>query len=86
MPGIVVVAIATFIGAYAQQFLFALTFNSQSDLHPLPVGIYQFFGRQTVIWNEVMAASLVGILPVLIIYIFLQRYIIAGLTAGAVKE
>ncbi|TDQ64061.1 multiple sugar transport system permease protein [Maritalea mobilis] len=86
MPGIVVVAIATFIGAYAQQFLFALTFNSNSDLHPLPVGIYQFFGRQTVVWNEVMAASLVGILPVLIIYIFLQRYIIAGLTAGAVKE
>ncbi|MGJ8527857.1 carbohydrate ABC transporter permease [Maritalea sp.] len=86
MPGIVVVAIATFIGAYAQQFLFALTFNSSSDLNPLPVGIYQFFGRQTVLWNELMAASLVGILPVLIIYIFLQRYIIAGLTAGAVKE
>lgn len=86
MPGIVVVAIATFIGAYAQQFLFALTFNSSTDLYPLPVGIYQFFGRQTVLWNELMAASLVGILPVLIIYIFLQRYIIAGLTAGAVKE
>lgn len=86
MPGIVVVAIATFIGAYAQQFLFALTFNSSTDLYPLPVGIYQFFGRQTVVWNELMAASLVGILPVLIIYIFLQRYIIAGLTAGAVKE
>lgn len=86
MPGIVVVAIATFIGAYAQQFLFALTFNSSSDLYPLPVGINQFFGRQQVVWNEVMAASLVGILPVLAIYIFLQRYIIAGLTAGAVKE
>lgn len=86
MPGIVVVAITTFIGAYAQQFLFALVFNSNSDLNPLPVGIFQFFGRQTVIWNELMAASLIGILPVLIIYIFLQRYIIAGLTAGAVKE
>ncbi|MBL1420393.1 MAG: carbohydrate ABC transporter permease [Alphaproteobacteria bacterium] len=86
MPGIIVVAIATFIGAYAQQFLFALTFNSQDSLNPLPVGIYQFFGRQEIIWNELMAASLVGILPVLIIYIFLQRYIVAGLTAGAVKE
>jgi multiple sugar transport system permease protein len=86
MPGIIVVAIATFITGYAQQFLFALVFNANSDLHPLPVGIYQFFGRQTVLWNELMAASLVGILPVLIIYIFLQRYIIAGLTAGAVKE
>ncbi len=86
MPGIIVVAIATFIGAYAQQFLFALTFNSVNELHPLPVGLFQFFGRQTVVWNELMAASLVGILPVLTVYIFLQRYIIAGLTAGAVKE
>ena len=86
MPGIVVVAIATFIGAYAQQFLFALTFNSVNELNPLPVGLFQFFGRQTVVWNELMAASLVGILPVLTVYIFLQRYIVAGLTAGAVKE
>ncbi len=86
MPGIVVVAIATFIGAYAQQFLFALTFNSVNELNPLPVGMFQFFGRQTIVWNELMAASLVGILPVLIVYIFLQKYIVAGLTAGAVKE
>ena len=86
LPGIMVVAIATFIAAYAQQFLFALTFNSTNELNPLPVGLYQFFGQQTVVWNELMAASLVGILPVLIVYIFLQRYIVAGLTAGAVKE
>ncbi|WP_029041160.1 carbohydrate ABC transporter permease [Cucumibacter marinus] len=86
IPGIVVVAVATFITAYAQQFLFALTFNSTNELNPLPVGLFQFFGRQTVVWNELMAASLVGILPVLIIYIFLQRFIVAGLTAGAVKE
>ncbi len=86
MPGIVVVAIATFIGAYAQQFLFALTFNSVNELNPLPVGLFQFFGRQTVVWNELMAASLVGILPVLIVYIFLQKYIVSGLTAGALKE
>lgn len=86
IPGIVVVAVATFITAYAQQFLFALTFNSTNELNPLPVGLFQFFGRQTVVWNELMAASLVGILPVLLIYIFLQRFIVAGLTAGAVKE
>ncbi len=86
IPGIVVVAVATFIAAYAQQFLFALTFNSTNELNPLPVGLFQFFGRQTVVWNELMAASLIGILPVLLIYIFLQRFIVAGLTAGAVKE
>lgn len=86
LPGIMVVAIATFIAAYAQQFLYALTFNSVNELNPLPVGLFQFFGRQSVVWNELMAASLVGILPVLLVYVFLQRYIVAGLTAGAVKE
>lgn len=86
LPGIMVVAIATFIAAYAQQFLFALTFNSVSDYHPLPIGLYQFFGREEILWNELMAASLTGILPVLFVYLFLQRYIVAGLTAGAVKE
>lgn len=85
-PGIMVVAIMVFIAAYSQQFLFALTFNSDSALMPLPVGLYQFFGRSQVVWNELMAASLVGIAPVLILYVFLQRYIIAGLTSGAVKE
>lgn len=86
MPGIVVVAIMTFIGAYAQQFIFALTFNSKTEFMPLPVGLFAFFGKQEVIWNELMAASFVGILPVMIVIIFLQRYLVAGLTAGAVKQ
>ena len=86
MPGIVVVAIMTFIGAYAQQFIFALTFNSKTEFMPLPVGLFAFFGKQEVVWNELMAASFVGILPVMIVIIFLQRYLVAGLTAGAVKQ
>lgn len=86
MPGISVVAIATFIGAYAQQFIFALTFNAKQDFMPLAVGLFAFFGRQNVVWNELMAASFVGILPVLIIFLFLQRYLVAGMTAGAVKQ
>ncbi len=86
MPGIIVAAIATFIGAYAQQFIFALTFNSKTEYMPLPVGLFAYFGRQEVVWNELMAASFVGILPALIIIVFLQRYLVAGLTAGAVKQ
>ncbi len=86
MPGIVVVAIMTFIGAYAQQFIFALTFNSKTEFMPLPIGLFAFFGKQEVQWNELMAASFVGILPVMIVIIFLQRYLVAGLTAGAVKQ
>ena len=85
-PGLVVVGIYSFIGAYAQQFLFAITFNQKKEFMPIPSGLYEFIGYQSVKWNEMMAASLVGIAPVLILFIFLQRYIVEGLTAGAVKN
>jgi multiple sugar transport system permease protein len=85
-PGIIVVAIITFIGAYSQQFVFALSFNSKTEYMPLPVGLFAYFGKQEVIWNELMAASFVGITPALIIIFFLQRYLVGGLTAGAVKQ
>lgn len=86
MPGITVVAITTFIGSYAQQFIFALTFNSKSEFAPLPVGLFAYFGRQEVVWNELMAASFVGIAPAMIVIFFLQKYLVSGLTAGAVKQ
>lgn len=86
VPGIIVVGTATFIGAYAQQFLFAITFNQTRELQPLPAGLQEFVGRQVVTWNEMMAASLTGVLPVILIFFFLQKYLVAGLTAGAVKE
>jgi len=85
-PGLIVVGVSVFIGAYAQQFLFAITFNQNRDYMPLPAGVFEFIGYQAVIWNEMMAASLVGVLPVLFIFLFMQRYLIAGLTAGAIKE
>ena len=85
-PGLVVVSIYIFIGAYAQQFLFAITFNSKKEYMPIPAGLYEFIGYTTVKWNEMMAASLVGIAPVLFVFLFLQKYIVEGLTAGAVKN
>ena len=85
-PGLAVVGIYAFIGAYAQQFLYAISFNQKKEFMPLPAGLYEFIGYQTVKWNEMMAASLVGIAPVLLVFIFLQKYIVEGLTAGAVKN
>lgn len=85
-PGVLVVAMFCFLTVYAQQFVYALTFNSKSEYMPLSIGLFAFFGRQEVAWNELMAASFVGIAPVLIVFVFLQRYLVAGLTAGAVKE
>ena len=85
VPGLIVVGSATFIGAYAQQFLFAITFNQKREYMPLPAGIFEFVGYQSVIWNQLMAASIVGIIPVLLIFLFLQRYLVEGLTRGAIK-
>jgi multiple sugar transport system permease protein len=86
VPGLIVVGVAVFIGAYAQQFLFAITFNQVREYQPLPAGLFEFIGYQDVTWNEMMAASLTGVLPVMLIFLFLQKYLVAGLTAGAVKE
>jgi len=85
-PGLAVVGIYAFIGAYAQQFLYAISFNQKKEFMPLPAGLYEFIGYQTVKWNEMMAASLLGIAPVLLVFIFLQKYIVEGLTVGAVKN
>ena len=86
IPGLIVVGVAVFIGAYAQQFLFAITFNQTREYQPLPAGIFEFIGYQSVTWNEMMAAALVGVLPVMLIFLFLQKYLVASLTAGAIKE
>lgn len=86
IPGLIVVSVTMFISAYAQQFLFAITFNSVKEYMPLPAGIFEFIGHETAIWNEMMAACIVGIMPVLFIFLVLQRYLMAGLTAGAIKE
>jgi multiple sugar transport system permease protein len=86
VPGLIVVGTSVFIGAYAQQFLFAITFNNVREIQPLPAGLYEFVGYQDVTWNEMMAAALTGVLPVMIMFLFLQKYLVAGLTAGAVKE
>ena len=86
VPGLIVVGVAVFIGAYAQQYLFAITFNQTRELQPLPAGLNEFIGYQSVNWNEMMAAALVGVLHVMVIFLFLQKYLVAGLTAGAVKE
>ncbi|MDE0983955.1 MAG: carbohydrate ABC transporter permease [Yoonia sp.] len=85
-PGMIVVGVTVFISAYSQQFIFAITFNQTRELQPLPAGLYEFIGYQSVTWNEMMAAALVGVLPVMVIFLFLQKYLVAGLTAGAVKE
>lgn len=84
-PGFVTAAIYAFIVSWSQQFIFALAFATDREVMPITRGIYEYFGRNINQWNTIMGSSVIAIIPVLLIFIFLQRYLIKGLMAGAVK-
>ena len=84
-PGIVSVAIYTFMQAW-NEYLFALTLTKTVSMRTVPIGIQLLMGQHSYEWNEMMAMSIVGCLPVLILFLFFQRYFIGGMTAGAVKS
>lgn len=84
-PGIAAVALFSFTLAW-QEFMFALTMMKDMDKYTLSVGINFFVGiAGTVVWGNIMAMAVLIIVPGLIFFLFLQRYMITGLTAGAVK-
>jgi multiple sugar transport system permease protein len=84
LPGIVATGVYTFMLAW-NEFLFALTLTKTTDMRTVPVGIQMLMGQHSYEWNEMMAMSVLGCLPVLILYLFFQRYFLAGMTAGSVK-
>lgn len=84
LPGIVATAILVFINCW-NEFLVALTFTNRELMRTLTVAIYFFRTHWTVRWGEIMAASIVTIAPVLVLFAFMQRQLIAGLTKGAFK-
>ena len=84
MPGIVTVIIYTFISAW-NEFMFALTFINSTDKRPLTVGLYNFVGRWQVSWQYLMAAALLAILPVILLFMVIEKQLVQGLAGGAVK-
>jgi len=83
-PGVFTVAILSFIAVW-NDFLFGLTLTSDSNAQPVTVAIANFNGEHTIPWGEIAAAGVVVMLPLVIVVLFLQRRIVSGLTAGAVK-
>ena len=65
--------------------VFSLTFLNQESLKTLPLILYKAMGELGVRWEILMAYSTVVVLPILVIFIIMQKYIVNGLTAGAVK-
>lgn len=83
VPGIITAAIMAFIFSW-NNFLFSLVLSGD-EARTLPVAIFNFIAYSSVDWGGLMAAAVVITLPVLLITLFVQRYIVAGLTAGATK-
>ncbi|GAA4093220.1 MULTISPECIES: carbohydrate ABC transporter permease [Actinomadura] len=82
-PGIVAVAIYSFMTAWGE-VLFA-SVMTDSGTRTLAVGLQEYSTEVQVYWNQVMAASLIVSVPIVAGFLLLQRYLVAGLTAGAVK-
>ncbi|ROS52851.1 carbohydrate ABC transporter permease [Frigoribacterium sp. PhB24] len=82
-PGIIAVAVYAFITAWGE-VLFASVLTSK-DTRTLSIGLRAYASQQDVYWNQLMAASVVVSLPVLIGFMLVQKHLITGLSSGAVK-
>ncbi|MGR6999747.1 carbohydrate ABC transporter permease [Yinghuangia aomiensis] len=84
MPGIVTAVIFAFITAW-NEFVVALTLITTPEKQPLTVGINSFLGAYEVQWQYMFAGSLVAIIPVVVLFAYIERHVVSGLTAGSIK-
>jgi trehalose/maltose transport system permease protein len=84
MPGLATAAVITFIYCW-NEFLFALSFTTGPDRQTVPVAVALFRGQFQVPWGQILAATIVSTLPVVILVAAFQRKIVSGLTAGSTK-
>jgi multiple sugar transport system permease protein len=85
VPGLSVVALYAFVRAW-NEFLYALIFLNSNQTKTITVGLSGLIMGDVFLWGQMMASSVIGILPVFIIFIVAQRYLVEGLAVGAVKQ
>ncbi|MBS5079154.1 MAG: carbohydrate ABC transporter permease [Clostridiales bacterium] len=83
--GVITVVVISFLNGW-NDLAYSMTFNVKPEMRPLTANIYKFQSKYGTKWNCIMAYGAILVLPVVIIFVFLQKYIVGGLTAGAVKE
>ncbi len=83
-PGVFASAILSFIAVW-NDFVFGLTLTADPTAQPVTVGVTRFAGEHTIPWGEIAAAAIIVTIPLVIVVLFLQKRIVSGLTAGAVK-
>jgi multiple sugar transport system permease protein len=84
-PGMAATALYGAILTYSE-YIFARTFITGNSGWTIGLGLASFRGEYATNWNDVMAASLIGALPIILIFLVAERYLISGLTAGAAKS
>jgi multiple sugar transport system permease protein len=84
LPGMGATIGFVFTAAWSE-LLFALMLIDDDSAKTFAVGLLTFIGKFAVDWGQMMAAAVIGLVPVCLMFAFLQRYLVAGLTAGAVK-
>ena len=84
-PAVAAVAILTFQGIWNEFFWANLLLTGDSDNYTVQMGLVQFRFQYQTLWPQLMAATTIAIVPVLVVYIFFQRYFVAGVTAAGVK-
>lgn len=84
-PTLVTCFILQFMTVWSD-FLTPLYLSSKSKMFPMTMAVYQFFGKNTNFWNYIFADIVLTCLPVIVVYLVGQKYIVGGLTSGAVKE
>jgi len=82
--GLVTVGCFSFVHAW-NDLIFSMTFNSKNELRPMTAAIYNLMNDYGLAWNLIMAYGVILVAPVILLFIIAQRYIIGGLTGGAVK-
>jgi len=82
---VVTVSLFSFLWAWSD-FVFANTLDSGGDLQPITLGIYRYIGNNNQEWNSIMATAVVASIPAAVLLVLAQRYVAAGVTAGAVKD
>lgn len=84
-PALATAGIFVFLGSW-DEYVWALTVLNDPENRTLPVAIATFRGQHATNWGLVFAASLIAIVPVIVVYVLFQRHIISGLTSGAIKS
>ena len=84
VPGLVGVGTFVFIGAW-NEYLLAVVLTDTPSAQTLPVGLAAFFGEYVRDWNSIMALSTLTSVPLMLIFVFFQRWVVQGMTSGAVK-